>query len=154
MVTLKQSLKHDTGSISDPLAKTLAASITVTLTKPPFYYHALELQEILGSILAEFYDTSAAHGSDTSLPSNRNPRASIIKAQIFVQRIRTGDFQSLLMFDDALLAWRHKLPHFLRPSYYETPQMTPEAGSAPIQRFRDPKELSIVKRQAVVLHAR
>ena len=155
MVTPRISLKQDIGSISNLLPERLTVSSSITSSQTRFYDHALELHETLGCILAEFYDRSTAHASNSSLSSSpQNPCASIIKAQIFVQRISTGDFQSLLNFDNKLLAWRSKLPRNMRPENYEIPLTLSGTGNVRSQAPQNIKELTIVKRQAVVLHAR
>ncbi|MCJ1475729.1 hypothetical protein MMC13_004393 [Lambiella insularis] len=155
MVIPRKSLKHDSKTNSSLEPEEPPTSSGNTPSPAPFFYQALELHEILGCILAEFYDKSTAHASDKSLPSSPQiSRASIIKAHIFVQRISTGDFQSLLSFDNALLAWRSKLPDILRPENHETPPTRSGTRDFSTQPFQSTKEFTILKRQAVVLHAR
>jgi hypothetical protein len=75
-----------------------------TADQTAFYPNILELHEIVGDILTAFHERPAAHSSGPSLNvPGLSPRASVFKAPFLIQRISTGDFQSLLKFDVALL---------------------------------------------------
>ncbi|KAJ0139539.1 hypothetical protein HZ326_17532 [Fusarium oxysporum f. sp. albedinis] len=71
----------------------------------------------------------------------------------FVRKISSGDFQTLLQLDVALLRWSSNLPEALQPSTYG---LARDVAETPTQDDQDPLHLvdETLARQAVILQSR
>lgn len=122
-----------------------------------FFVHALKLQDILGQILAALYhgthdQTSDGHKSDEI----SGPAADHLEAPSLTEKVKAGDFQSLLALDSSLTKWQNDLPYYLR---VEQGQIDGTFGKSNDQRTIlgstvNPNSSPIFVRQANVLQAR
>ena len=140
-----------------PLNYVLGSNLLHGSTGLMFYYRYLELHEILGDILAEFYENPPLDASGAPPKVNgKDPKTSAIQAFVFVHKISTGDFQPLLKYDGALLSWKAQLPDWLDPRHHGIRRDWPSndmrrAETQPVPHAVAPPML---KKQAVILHAR
>ncbi|KPI34545.1 uncharacterized protein AB675_7396 [Cyphellophora attinorum] len=114
---------------------------------PEFFHHNVQLHNILGAILAEFYERPPDEEEDQP-PPLRNATGSkrdAFHATVMIRRINDGDFQSLLQFDTALLQWKSQLPAQLRFPFDS------EIGDPQSNNVVDTE---VAHRQAAVMHAR
>ena len=155
MVTPRTALQRAMSFSPDSPSDAQDGTTDSTTSARTFYSHLLELNEIIGCILVEFYDRSNNYPLEpNSLSKGRNRRSNIVKAQSFVQRISIGDFQSLLRFDEALLAWHSRLPHMFSLHHLDTRAISAGITGTPSHLQHNWAEQSQAKRQATVLHAR
>lgn len=117
------------------------------LDNSEFFHHNLKLHNILGAILAEFYEKPPNSDENQALPASsaKSSHPNAFRAPVFIRRVNDGDFQSLLRFDTALLQWKSRLPAYLK---YSSAEESVDLGG------QNSLNKEIAHRQAAVLHAR
>lgn len=97
------------------------------------YVQAVKLQDILGRVLATFYNRDID-----------NPEA--VTRPMGTDRIRDSDLQMLLNVDASLSEWHKTLPSYLKVQSYRDGDASSFSA--------DPERVALFKRQATVLEAR
>ena len=149
IMTSRAWVGDDFKSIPSPKRTFLALSDN-GLSYSEFFHHHSTLHDILGAILAEFYEKTPNSNDNTAVPPSiaNASRANTFRAPVFIRRVNEGDFQSLLQFDTALLRWKSRLPANLNASIEDDTRNANNDSSA----ICPDKEIN--QQQAAVLRAR
>ena len=108
-----------------------------------FYIHSIKLQDLLGRVLATFYNWN----SDDQEQANNNSGTNSLPSSFGKGKSgRDVNVQILLNVDGSLNDWHKKLPLHLKVHAHPH-------GSVP-ESYVDSTDVTLFKRQATVLEAR
>ncbi|KEF58915.1 uncharacterized protein A1O9_03758 [Exophiala aquamarina CBS 119918] len=134
-------------AVSEP---SVPAVESESLSYSEFFHHHSTLHDVLGAILAEFYEKPPIVNETTAMPpsNSKGSNPNTFRAPVFIRRVNEGDFQSLLRFDTALLRWKSQLPVHLKVTLGGNNVDMNDGGRS------SSLSTDITRQQAAVLHAR